>query len=97
MTELNPLLTRLQAHARGFLVRSAVRDQYAFYMEHLDKIVRIQSWFRTARQRRRYRRMLYELEALVPFVVRLQSYVRGYLARKIFKDRREYYRWGTSA
>ncbi|XP_077553998.1 ras GTPase-activating-like protein IQGAP1 isoform X2 [Haemaphysalis longicornis] len=91
MTELNPLLTRLQAHARGFLVRSAVRDQYAFYMEHLDEIVRIQSWFRTARQRRRYRRMLYELEALVPFVVRLQSYVRGYLAWKAFKDRREYY------
>ncbi|XP_077554013.1 ras GTPase-activating-like protein IQGAP1 [Haemaphysalis longicornis] len=91
MTELNPLLTRLQAHARGFLVRSAVRDQYAFYMEHLDEIIRIQSWFRTARQRRRYRRMLYELEALVPFVVRLQSYVRGYLAWKAFKDRREYY------
>ncbi|KAH9371977.1 hypothetical protein HPB48_021274 [Haemaphysalis longicornis] len=92
VTKLNPLLTRLQAHARGFLVRFAVRDQYAFYMEHLDEILRIQSWFRAARQRRRYRRMLYELEALAPFVVRLQSYVRGYLARKEFKDRREYYR-----
>ncbi|KAH9365176.1 hypothetical protein HPB48_008951 [Haemaphysalis longicornis] len=91
MTELTPLLTRLQAHARGFLVRRAVRDQYAFYMEHIQEIVRLQSWFRAVRQRRRYRRMLYELEALVPFVVRLQSYARGYLARKAFRDRREYY------
>lgn len=91
MTELTPLLTRLQAHARGFLIRSAVQDQYAFYIEHLEEIVRLQSWFRAIRQRRRYLKMLYELGALVPFVVRLQSYARGYLARKTFMDRREYY------
>ncbi|XP_077561337.1 ras GTPase-activating-like protein IQGAP1 [Haemaphysalis longicornis] len=89
MTDRTLLLTRLQAHARGLLVRRCVQDRYSFYSEHIKEIVRLQSWFRAIRQRRRYCKTLYELEVLVPFVVRLQSYARGYLARKSFKDRRD--------
>ncbi|XP_077489981.1 ras GTPase-activating-like protein IQGAP1 [Amblyomma americanum] len=92
IARLTPLLTRLQAHARGFLIRSAVREQCAFYRQHLEQIVRIQAWFRSVRQRRRYRRMLYELQALVPFIVRLQSYARGYLARRRVLELYEHYR-----
>ncbi|KAL1478574.1 hypothetical protein MTO96_034980 [Rhipicephalus appendiculatus] len=92
VAQLSPLVVRLQARARGFLIRSAVRDQYSFYCQHLDDIVLLQSWFRAVRQRRRYRRMLYELEALVPFVVRLQCYARGFLARKKVLELHEYYK-----
>ncbi|XP_037571211.1 ras GTPase-activating-like protein IQGAP1 [Dermacentor silvarum] len=92
MAQLSPMITQFQARARGFLIRSAVREQYAFYCQHLDDIVRLQSWFRAVRQRRRYRRMLYELEALVPFVVRLQSYARGFLARKKVLELYEHYK-----
>ncbi|KAH9360211.1 hypothetical protein HPB48_016880 [Haemaphysalis longicornis] len=82
MTDQTLLLTRLQAHARGLLVRRGVQDRYSFYSEHIKEIIRLQSWFRAIRQRRRYCKTLYELEVLVPLVVRLQSYARGYLARK---------------
>lgn len=92
MALMSPLVVRFQARARGFLIRRAVRDQYAFYCKHLDDIVLLQSWFRAVRQRRRYRRMLYELQALVPFVVRLQSYARGYLARRKVLELYEYYK-----
>ncbi|KAH9369842.1 hypothetical protein HPB48_004032 [Haemaphysalis longicornis] len=89
MTERTLLLTRLQAHTRGLLVRRVVQDRYPFYMKHIKEIVHLQSRFRAIRQRRRYCKTLYELEVLAPFVVRLQSYARAYLARKTFKDRRD--------
>nr|XP_037286231.1 ras GTPase-activating-like protein IQGAP1 [Rhipicephalus microplus] len=92
VAQLSPLVVRLQARARGFLIRRAVRDQYSFYCQNIDAIVRLQSWFRAVRQRRRYRRMLYELEALVPFVVRLQCYARGFLARRKVLELHEYYK-----
>lgn len=92
LAQLSPLVVRFQACARGFLIRNAVRDQYSFYCRHLDDIVLLQSWFRAVRQRRRYRRMLYELEALVPFVVRLQCYARGFLARRKVLEFYEYYK-----
>lgn len=92
VARLTPLLTRLQASARGFLIRCAVRDQCAFYRQHLEQIVRLQAWFRSVRQRRRYRRMLYELQALVPFIVRLQTHARGYLARRRVLELYEHYR-----
>ncbi|CAN8002896.1 unnamed protein product [Ixodes hexagonus] len=89
---IEPLVIRLQARMRGCLIRSAVREQYLFYCEHIESIIKIQAWFRSMRERVRYKRMLYELEALVPFVVRFQAYVRRFLVRRQFNSLLNYYK-----
>ncbi|CAN8030533.1 unnamed protein product [Ixodes persulcatus] len=92
VSAIEPMIIKLQARMRGCLIRSAVREQYVFYCEHIGSIIKIQAWYRSMRERVRYKKMLYELDALVPFVTRLQSYVRRYLVHQKINDLINHYK-----
>ena len=51
---VEPALVRLQALARGFLVRERLAMRLAHFHDNVDAIVRIQAWWRRIVQRRRF-------------------------------------------
>lgn len=51
-------IMKLQALARGYLLRKKIAGRYSHFHDNIDKIQKIQAWWRGARQRRIYAKMI---------------------------------------
>ena len=51
---IEPLIVRLQACARGFLVRERIAQRLHYLHSNVDSIIKIQAWWRQVIQRQRY-------------------------------------------
>ncbi|XP_070541740.1 ras GTPase-activating-like protein IQGAP1 isoform X2 [Ptychodera flava] len=86
------LITKLQAHTRGLLVRREFNTRKEFMYRQLPAIIRIQSWWRMIKQRQKYQHRKGYLNSTEKQVVKLQALVRMWLARRNFKERQNFYR-----
>ncbi|KZC12883.1 Ras GTPase-activating-like protein IQGAP1 [Dufourea novaeangliae] len=60
MHKINKQIIRLQASIRGYLLRKRVSDRFTYFYDNADKIVKIQSWWRSVVQRKKYIQALEE-------------------------------------
>ncbi|XP_015122620.1 ras GTPase-activating-like protein IQGAP1 [Diachasma alloeum] len=74
------LIIHLQALIRGYLVRQRIANRLEYFHDNVQKIVKIQAWWRGVLHRRSYRKKLVE---------RIRD-ARGRLKRQ--RDRNDYYR-----
>ena len=51
-------IVKFQAHIRGYLCRKRIAERFTHFYNNIDKIVKVQAWWRGAVQRRNYARML---------------------------------------
>ena len=94
---IEPVVTRLQAYARGFLVREHLALRLSHFHDNVDAVVRIQTWWRQVVQRRRYlqelrRRHEQEQNRDLNFyrrylkqIIRIQAWCRRWLAMRSFR------------
>uniref|UniRef100_A0A0C9RMV3 IQGAP1 protein n=1 Tax=Fopius arisanus TaxID=64838 RepID=A0A0C9RMV3_9HYME len=54
------LIIRLQALIRGYLTRKKIADRFDYFHDNVDKIMKIQAWWRGVMHRRLYRMKLVE-------------------------------------
>lgn len=60
----NNIIVNFQASARGYLLRKKISDSLTHYHENVDKIVKIQAWWRGVLQRNIYVKILQEKQKL---------------------------------
>lgn len=86
------LVVRLQAAARGFLLRQRLEARRRHLLAHTPAVVTIQSHWRRFVQQRAYRRRLQFLYSNWRAVVKIQSYVKMWLARRRYRARLSFFR-----
>uniref|UniRef100_A0A8C6YTL1 IQ motif containing GTPase activating protein 3 n=1 Tax=Nothoprocta perdicaria TaxID=30464 RepID=A0A8C6YTL1_NOTPE len=89
-------VTRLQARARGFLVRQAFATYRHVLREQWPAATKIQAFWRGQRQRQAYLARLRYLRANTDAVVKIQACVRMWQARKKYQERLLYFRRNVS-
>ncbi|MBN3294999.1 IQGA3 protein, partial [Amia calva] len=87
-----PMLTRLQARARGFLLRRELTQRRFFLKRQLPAIITIQAHWRRYRQQRAYRQRLQYLYQHWRSVVKIQACVRMWLTRRRYRARLRHFR-----
>ncbi|XP_025899040.1 ras GTPase-activating-like protein IQGAP3 [Nothoprocta perdicaria] len=90
-------VTRLQARARGFLVRQAFATYRHVLREQWPAATKIQAFWRGQRQRQAYLARLRYLRANTDAVVKIQACVRMWQARKKYQERLLYFRRNIKA
>ncbi|XP_017888182.1 ras GTPase-activating-like protein IQGAP1 isoform X2 [Ceratina calcarata] len=58
--KITKLLIRFQACIRGYLIRKKISDRLTHFHSNVDKIIQIQSWWRSIVQRKKYAKLLQE-------------------------------------
>ncbi|KAM8794488.1 ras GTPase-activating-like protein IQGAP3 [Eudromia elegans] len=91
------LVTRLQARARGFLVRRAFAARRRILRRQWPAATKIQAFWRGQRQRRAYLARLRYLRANTDAAVKIQACVRMWQARKRYQERLRYFRRNIKA
>ncbi|XP_072917421.1 LOW QUALITY PROTEIN: ras GTPase-activating-like protein IQGAP1 [Hemitrygon akajei] len=86
------VISRLQAHMKGYLVRKDLSARKHFLQRQLPAIVAIQSHWRGYRQRRDYQKRLYHLRDNADAVIKIQSWVRMWQAQRRYKARLQYFK-----
>ncbi|XP_068778364.1 ras GTPase-activating-like protein IQGAP3 isoform X1 [Struthio camelus] len=84
-------VVRLQARARGYLVRRAFAARRHVLREQWPAAARIQAFWRGYRQRRAYLERLRYLHANADAAVKIQACVRMWQARKKYQERLRYF------
>lgn len=51
-SELEMIIIRFQAHIRGYLLRQSVSNKFTYYHDNIDKVKKIQIWWRAILARR---------------------------------------------
>lgn len=51
-------IIQFQAYIRGYLLRKKISDRLTYFHNNVDKIIRIQAWWRSIVQRKRYVKLL---------------------------------------
>ncbi|XP_076668779.1 ras GTPase-activating-like protein IQGAP1 isoform X2 [Andrena cerasifolii] len=57
---INKTIIRFQAYIRGYLLRKRISDKFSYFYDNVDKIIQIQSWWRSIVQRKRYMKIIEE-------------------------------------
>ncbi|XP_078391700.1 ras GTPase-activating-like protein IQGAP1, partial [Cetorhinus maximus] len=91
------MITRLQAHMRGYLVRMDLCARKHFLRKQLPAIVKIQTHWRGYRQRRDYQKRLYHFRDNTDAVIKIQSWVRMWQARRRYRARLRHFKNNTAA
>lgn len=55
---INNQIIWFQAYARGYLLRKKLSDRIIYFSNNVDKIIRIQAWWRSVVQRKQYIKLL---------------------------------------
>uniref|UniRef100_A0ABM5F3J8 Ras GTPase-activating-like protein IQGAP3 n=1 Tax=Pogona vitticeps TaxID=103695 RepID=A0ABM5F3J8_9SAUR len=87
-----PLVIRLQARMRGFLVRQGFAARRHLLSEQVPAATKIQACWRGYRQRRNYLERLRFFQRHVGAARKIQAWVRMWLARKRYLERLRYFR-----
>lgn len=85
------LITKLQAHCRGYLIRKKFNSRMNFLKEQVPAVTCIQANYRGQKQRKAFRERKQYLQDHSDEVVKIQSYTRMYQARKRYRDRLKYF------
>ncbi|XP_076323140.1 LOW QUALITY PROTEIN: ras GTPase-activating-like protein IQGAP2 [Tachypleus tridentatus] len=91
-TSMKPLITHLQAHIRGFLVRQQLQRKMEYYHANENKIVQIQRWWRQCLKRRIILMHAQEVKRILPALVKIQAWVRMWLAQRRYLKTREHFK-----
>ncbi|XP_048381646.1 ras GTPase-activating-like protein IQGAP3 isoform X2 [Stegostoma tigrinum] len=86
------MITRLQAHMRGYLIRKDHCARKHFLQKQLPAIVKIQSHWRGYRQRRDYQKRLYRFQDNADAVIKIQSWVRMWQAKRRYRARLQHFK-----
>ncbi|KAM9700023.1 LOW QUALITY PROTEIN: ras GTPase-activating-like protein IQGAP3, partial [Menidia menidia] len=92
-----PLLVRLQALSRGFLLRRRVDARRHYLRRQGPAATIIQAHWRRFLQQREYRRRLELLYGNWRAVVKIQAFVRMWRARRIYRARLRFFRQNVRA
>ncbi|XP_076391557.1 ras GTPase-activating-like protein IQGAP1 isoform X1 [Megachile rotundata] len=58
--KISKRIVRLQACIRGYLLRKKISVRFAYFYDNVDKVIKIQAWWRGILQRKRYAKLLTE-------------------------------------
>ncbi|XP_016921594.2 ras GTPase-activating-like protein IQGAP1 isoform X1 [Apis cerana] len=58
--KISKQIIRLQAYIRGYLLRKKISDRFTYFYDNIDKIIKIQAWWKSIAQRKRYMKLLEE-------------------------------------
>ncbi|XP_010723844.1 ras GTPase-activating-like protein IQGAP2 isoform X1 [Meleagris gallopavo] len=86
------LIVRLQAQARGFLVRRNFRDRKAYLRNQEPSAIKIQAFWKGFKQRKSYIDRLKMLQSNVAAIIKIQSWVKMWLARRAYRKRLQYFK-----
>ncbi|XP_044305012.1 ras GTPase-activating-like protein IQGAP3 isoform X1 [Varanus komodoensis] len=87
-----PVVARLQAQMRGFLVRREFVARRLLLVQQALAARRIQACWRGYRQRKSYRERLRFLQKNTCAIVKIQAWVRMWRARRRYRERLRYFR-----
>uniref|UniRef100_V9K800 Ras GTPase-activating-like protein IQGAP1 n=1 Tax=Callorhinchus milii TaxID=7868 RepID=V9K800_CALMI len=85
-------IIRLQACARGYLVRKAYRERLSYLNEQKPSVIRLQSSWKGYKQRKSYKERQEFLRKNTAAIVKIQSFVKMWKIRKAFRSQLQYYR-----
>uniref|UniRef100_A0A3Q3J6C6 IQ motif containing GTPase activating protein 1 n=1 Tax=Monopterus albus TaxID=43700 RepID=A0A3Q3J6C6_MONAL len=85
------LITKLQAHCRGYLVRNGLKERMNFLKSQEPAVTCIQAHWKGYQQRKKFKDRKQYLEDHSEDVVKIQSMVRMHQARKKYRDRLKYF------
>ncbi|XP_072113979.1 ras GTPase-activating-like protein IQGAP2 isoform X1 [Mobula birostris] len=83
---------RLQAHARGYLVRKAYTERRNYLHKQEPSTIRIQSSWKGYKQRKSYKNRLRVIQDNITAIIKIQSMVRMWKARKAYRARCQYFK-----
>ncbi|XP_064498107.1 ras GTPase-activating-like protein IQGAP2 isoform X5 [Pseudopipra pipra] len=86
------LIVRLQARARGFLVRRNHQERKAYLQNQEPSAIKIQAFWKGFKQRKSYVDRLKMLQGNVAAIVKIQSWVKMWLARRAYRKRLQYFK-----
>ncbi|XP_027738683.1 ras GTPase-activating-like protein IQGAP2 isoform X11 [Empidonax traillii] len=86
------LIVRLQAQARGFLVRRNYQERKAYLQNQEPSAIKIQAFWKGFKQRKSYVDRLKVLQGNVAAIVKIQSWVKMWLARRAYRKRLQYFK-----
>ncbi|NXY35897.1 IQGA3 protein, partial [Pomatorhinus ruficollis] len=92
-----PLVVRLQARLRGFLVRQQFVARRRVLQEQRPAATRIQACWRGYRQRRAYLERLHYLKSNTEAAIKIQAAVKMWQARRKYQERLHYFRQNIKA
>ncbi|XP_069793871.1 ras GTPase-activating-like protein IQGAP2 isoform X2 [Narcine bancroftii] len=87
---------RLQARARGYLVRKAYSERLNYLHKQEPSTIQIQSSWKGYKERKSYKGRLKLLKDNVAAIVKIQSFVRMWKARRAYRSRCQYFKDHTS-
>ncbi|XP_028649960.1 ras GTPase-activating-like protein IQGAP3 [Erpetoichthys calabaricus] len=87
-----PFIVRLQARARGYLLRRQLQSRKCFLQRHVPAIITIQSHWRRFLQQRAYQERLCFLQANSVSAVKIQAWVRMWLAQSKYRARLRHFK-----
>ncbi|NXM08507.1 IQGA2 protein, partial [Tyrannus savana] len=86
------LIVRMQARARGFLVRRNYQERKAYLQNQEPSAIKIQAFWKGFKQRKSYVDRLKVLQGNVAAIVKIQSWVKMWLARRAYRKRLQYFK-----
>ncbi|XP_032531188.1 ras GTPase-activating-like protein IQGAP2 isoform X9 [Chiroxiphia lanceolata] len=86
------LIVRLQARARGFLVRRNHQERKAYLQNQEPSAIKIQAFWKGFKQRKSYVDRLKILQGNIAAIVKIQSWVKMWLARRAYRKRLQYFK-----
>ncbi|XP_072405007.1 ras GTPase-activating-like protein IQGAP3 isoform X2 [Chiloscyllium punctatum] len=86
------MITRLQAHMKGYLIRKDLCARKDFLQKQLPAIVTVQSRWRGYRQRRDYQKRLHHFRDNTDAVIKIQSWVRMWQAKRRYRARLQHFK-----
>ncbi|XP_072249511.1 ras GTPase-activating-like protein IQGAP3 [Leuresthes tenuis] len=92
-----PLIVRLQALCRGFLLRRRLEARRRYLVSQTPAVILIQAQWRRFAEQRAYRRRLQLLYSNWRAVVKIQSFVKMWLARRRYRARLSFFRRNVDA
>uniref|UniRef100_UPI00398EFC8F ras GTPase-activating-like protein IQGAP2 n=1 Tax=Pristiophorus japonicus TaxID=55135 RepID=UPI00398EFC8F len=85
-------IIRLQARARGYLVRKAYKERLSYLHKQEPCTIRLQSSWKGYKQRKTYKDRLKLLQDNAAAIVKIQSFVKMWRARKAYRTRCQYFK-----
>ncbi|XP_036382169.1 ras GTPase-activating-like protein IQGAP2 [Megalops cyprinoides] len=87
-----PLIVRLQARVRGYLVRRAHAERLDYLRQQEPSVIKLQASWKGYKQRKTYKNRLSVLQNNVAAIVKIQSWVKMWRLRRKYSERLQYFK-----
>ncbi|XP_067838793.1 ras GTPase-activating-like protein IQGAP2 [Heptranchias perlo] len=85
-------IVRLQARARGYLVRKAYKERLSYLHKQEPSTIKLQASWKGYKQRKVYKDRLNVLQDNAAAIIKIQSFVKMWKARKAYRARCQYFK-----